>query len=463
MASRAHELVSRRMLLPLVRLRRGVRPSRRATLRAYRAGMRFRRDSSSWGHERRQAWVLDRLRMVVRRAARETVYYREVFDQAGFDPETDFDFDDFAGLPTLEREHLSSRGESLVSSVCSPGELTKQATGGSTGEPTVVLQGPEERGWAESGIDFPLIWIGVPPGASTGLLWGHHLDPDARPTIGERLREFEANVRWFDCFRLSPDVLETYHRALDRWRPACIIAYASALATLAEHVLERGHRPEYPTRCFVTGAEKLLPGQRAQIEAAFGKPVHERYGSREVGPIAFQLRPRETLEFDVDWANVLVEPESEGQSAAILVTKLHADGMPILRYRIGDLGRFASGSAPGHPTFVLPEVMGREIDRIWLPSGQWVHPVEIPHLMKDYPVREFLFRQRADYSVEIQVAPRRGFGEESLQGILTTVTDNLPGIPVELVVVEAVSRTASNKLRPIISDVVRDSEQASGT
>lgn len=456
MASQVHELVSRRMLLPLVRLRRGVRPSRRATLRAYRAGMRFRRESLSWDHERRQAWVLDRLRTVVRRAAQETVYYREVFDDAGFDPEADFDFEDFAGLPTLEREHLANRGESLVSSACPPGELTPQATGGSTGEPTEVLQGPEERGWGESGIDFPLIRIGVPPGSSTGLLWGHHLDPDARPTIRDRLRDFEANVRWFDCFRLSPDVLETYHRAFERWRPACIIAYASALATLAEHVLERGHRPEYPTRCFVTGAEKLLPGQRAQIETAFGRPVHERYGSREVGPIAFQLCPRETLDYDVDWANVLVEPESERQSAAILVTKLHADGMPILRYRIGDLGRFSSGSAPGHPTFLLPEVMGREIDRIWLPDGQWVHPVEIPHLMKDHPVREFLFRQRADYSVEIQVVPRQGFGEKSRQGILTTVTDNLPGIPVELVVVDAVTRTASKKLRPITSDVVRD-------
>jgi len=178
-----------------------------------------------------------------------------------------------------------------------------------------------------------------------------------------------------------------------------------------------------------------------------------------VGPIAFQYRPWESLEFDVDWANVLVEPETNSETASILVTKLHADGMPMLRYRIGDIGRFTSDSAPGHPTLVLPEVTGRDIDRIWLPGGGWIHPGEIPHLMKDHPVREFMFRQKADYSVEIQVVPRHEFGEESRAGILKIVHDNLPGIPVELSIVDAVPRTASSKLRPVVSEVARDERE----
>lgn len=460
MSSAVHSFASRRAFLPLVRLRRAVRPSRRATLSAYRRGMRFRREALGWDAEQRRDWVLRHLREVARSAARDTVYYRELFSRVGFDPESEFGFEDFARLPTLERDHLATDGASLVSTAIRRETLTWQATGGSTGEPTEVWQGPEERGWGESGIDFPLARIGVPPGCGTALFWGHHLDPVARRSLRERVHDFEANVRWFDCFRLSPEVLESYHHSFERWRPSCLIAYASALAALAEHVLECGHRPQYPTHCLVTGAEKLLPGQRAQIEEAFGRPVHERYGSREVGPIAFQYHPRETLSYDVDWANVFVEPETDTETASILVTKLHADGMPMLRYRIGDVGRFAAGSAPGHPTFELSEVTGREIDRIWLPSGQWVHPVEIPHLMKDHPIREFMFKQRADYSIEIQIVPRHGFAEESRLAILKTVTDNLPGIPVELVVVDAVPRTLSNKLRPIVSEVARSRNRA---
>jgi phenylacetate-CoA ligase len=455
MASTAHEVVSRRVLLPLVQWRRALRPSQREALLAYREGIRFRRESLGWDVERRREWVLRRLRLVVRGAARETEHYRQLFDDAGFDPEGDFEFDDFARLPVLERDTVASAGRRIISTAVDPDQLTKQSTGGSTGAPTEVWQGPEERGWGESGVAFPLARIGVPHGSSTGLFWGHHLDPVARETLRDRFHDFEANVRWFDCFRLSPDVLESYHRAFERWRPGCIIAYASALASLAEHVLEHEHRPSYPTRCFVTGAEKLLPTQLERIETAFGRPVHERYGSREVGPIAFQLRPRETLDYDIDWPNVLVEPETDDPTTSILVTKLHADGMPMLRYRIGDLGSFDGGGTPGHPTFVLPEVVGRDIDRIWLPSGKWVHPVEIPHLMKDHPVREFMFLQRSDYSIEIQVVPRSEFGEDSRRVILQTVTENLPGIPVELVLVDEVRRISASKLRPIVSEVER--------
>jgi len=451
------------MLLPLARVRQAVRPSRRAALRAYRDGMRFRRRTLGWSAEQRRVWMLGRLRIVVRRAARDTDYYRELFQQVGFDPESDFTFDDFARLPTLERSDIANHKASLTSRAVHRDALTPEATGGSTGEPTEISQGPEERGWGESGIVFPLERIGAPPGSSTGLLWGHNLDPSARSTRRERIHEFESNVRWFDCFRLSAEQLEQYHVALQSWRPVCVIAYASALAALAEHVLERGHRPDYPTRCFVTGAEKLLPGQRARIDAAFGRPVHERYGSREVGPIGFQYQPSESHEFEIDWANVLLEPELESETAPILVTKLHADGMPMLRYRIGDIGRFATGAAPGHPTLELPEVTGRDIERIWLPTGGWIHPVEIPHLMKEYPVREFMFRQRADYSVEIQIVPRDGFAEESRLGILKVVTDNLPGVSVELSIVDAVPRTAASKLRPVVSEVAAPPRGTSDT
>ena len=37
--------------------------------------------------------------------------------------------------------------------------------------------------------------------------------------------------------------------------------------------LARGWRPGYPTRCCVTGAERLTAAQRTLVRAAFGRPV----------------------------------------------------------------------------------------------------------------------------------------------------------------------------------------------
>jgi len=452
--AKTHELLSRGALLPLWRLQRVARGSRRAAALHYFDGLRFRRRAAGWGAEQRRAWVLERLRFAVRRAASETDYYAELFQSAGFDPLSDFGFEEFAQLPVLERDDVRRAGFGLVSRAVPRSLLRKDATGGSTGAPTEVWLGPEEAGWRESAIEYALERVGVPAGAATAFFWGHHLDPLARESLLERYHDFEANVRWFDCFRLSSEVLEGYHKEFERWRPACIIAYAGALAALAEHLTARGLRPNYPKRALVTGAEKLWPEHREVVEKTFGRPVHERYGSRDVGPMGFQLEPGRTHDFEVDWSNVVLEPETPERDSGILVTKLHADAMPLIRYRIGDLAHFPDGSRPGHPAFVLHEVLGRDLDRIWLPDGCWLNPLQLPHMLKDYPVREFFIIQRRDYSVELCIVPREGFGEESRGAILTAASANLPNIDVSLVLVESVPRTKSNKWRPVVSEVV---------
>ena len=241
--------------------------------------------------EQKREWVLERLRFTVRRSYGETDYYKDLFDRIGFDPHADFTFEDFARLPVLEREQVREEGARLLARSVPASELKKDSTGGSTGVPTDVWIGPEEMGWKESAGEYFMRRIRAATGTRTALLWGHHLDPRASDSWLERYHAFETNSRWFDCLRLSPDVLESYHQEFERWRPAAIVAYASAVWHLAEHVLERGYRPSYPTRCFVTGAEKLLPAHREIIERAFGRPVYERYGGRDVGYIAFQTDP----------------------------------------------------------------------------------------------------------------------------------------------------------------------------
>ena len=453
LTAKLHDQVSSGLLLPLSRLQRLARPSRRAHIRSYYEGLRFRRDALQWGEEQRRSWVLDRLRFVVRRAYRDTSYYRDLFNEIGFDPETNFTFDDFAKLPVLERKHIRDAPNRLRSEAVPGEDALLQASGGSTGAPTEVWLGPEERGWGESASETFMRRIGVPTGTRTALLWGHHLDPQAQDSFRDRYHAFEQNQRWFDSIRLSPERLEQYHQELSRWRPACIIAYASAAGQLAEHVIERGYQANYPSKCFVTGAEKLWPQHRAAIQEAFGRPVHERYGARDAGGLGFQMSPDQTLDYEIDWANTLLEPETDEAESPILITKLHADAMPMIRYRVNDVGRFPSGSAPGNPTFILHEVLGRLADRIWLPNGGWVTGLHVPHMMKDYPVREFVFVQRADYSIEIQIVPRNGFAEENRRSIMNTVSANLPGVDITIALVKEIVRTKSNKWRPVVSEV----------
>jgi phenylacetate-CoA ligase len=453
MSPAAHELVSTHLLQPLRGLYRLARPTLRTAAFESAEGLRFREGAAAWSPDQRREWMLARLRHTVRQAWRTTPYYTALFDELGFDPRGNFTFDEFAALPPLERADVHRAGRALISVAVRPDALRHDATGGSTGEPTVVWLGPGERGWRESGIEYYMRRIGLPRGSRAAALWGHHLDPKAGDSLGARCRAFVDNWRDLECFRLSPEVLAEHHATLERWQPRYILAYANALGALADEVGARGWRPTYPTRCFVTGAEKLTAPARARIESVFARPVHERYGSRDVGLIAFQLDPGLTLELEVDWANVLVEPDTHGPVSSLLVTKLHGDGMPMLRYRIGDLARFPAGSRPGHPAFTLDEVLGRELDRIWLPDGRWIHGAEFPHLMKDHPVREWQVVQTEDTSVTVRLVPGATFGESNRAGILEALRVNLDGLAVSLELCATLPRTRANKVRFVLSEV----------
>ena len=125
----------------------------------------------------------------------------------------------------------------------------------------------------------------------------------------------------------------------------------------------------------------------------------------------------------------------------------------MIRYRIGDMGRFAAGTKPGHPVLVLPDVLGRVLDRIVMPDGRWIAGQHLPHMLREYAVREFLFWQHPDYSVELQIVPQKEFAEDDLQTIEKLLRENLPGLPLKIELKESVVRTKSNKWRPVISEV----------
>ncbi len=453
-----HEVLSRNVAVPMLHASRSLRTSQRTAFRAYRDGLAFRRQSRNWSTEQKLDWQLLELRRTVRYAWQTTTFYRERLDSIGFDPHANFGFDEYALLPTLEREDIQAASTTIRSNAVPESDLREDATGGSTGTPTRLWKGPLERGWSESGIEYFMERIGLPFGSRIALLWGHHLDPTIRAGWKDRLHDNLEAKRWYDCFRLDRDVLLRYHGDLQRWRPRGMVAYAGALASLAETLLQEGiTNPTYPRSAFVTGAEKLFPHQREQIMTAFGRPIHERYGSRDVGLMGFQTDPMNSLAFSVDWANVILEPDgpasAEDTTAAILVTKLRADGMPMLRYRVGDVARFPTGARPGVPVHTLHEVVGRAMDRLWLPDGRWVHPVALPHLMKDFPIRDYQLHQLVDHSVTVLLVPAAGYSSQSGDSILNTLRTNLPGLSIEIEMVEEIPRGRSSKWRPVRSDI----------
>ena len=144
----------------------------RPVFAAYASGLSFRRQARDFSDEQKRDWTLRQLRLQVRRAARDTDYYRDLFKSSGFDANAEFSFDDFRHLPVLEREQIRRAGERMISQAIPRHRLLKDATGGSTGIPTEIWLGPEERGWNESGQEIALERIGCARRSEGGLLVG---------------------------------------------------------------------------------------------------------------------------------------------------------------------------------------------------------------------------------------------------------------------------------------------------
>lgn len=104
-------------------------------------------------------------------------------------------------------------------------------------------------------------------------------------------------------------------------------------------------------------------------------PVYNRYGCREFGDIAHECDQREGLHISTD--RVLVEILDENlkavrneKSGELVITDLDNYGMPIIRYRIGDMASFKDEMCScGRSLPLLKQVEGRTLDIIKAPNG----------------------------------------------------------------------------------------------
>ena len=126
-------------------------------------------------------------------------------------------------------------------------------------------------------------WWGVEPGDPEVYLWGAPVELDKTDRI-KTLRDRLLNQLVLNAFEMSPARMDEYASAISSFRPACIYGYASSVALLAAHVLERKTKLRLPAlKVVCTTGEPLFDHQREVIGEAFGVPVANEFGSRDIG------------------------------------------------------------------------------------------------------------------------------------------------------------------------------------
>ncbi|MGH7222908.1 MAG: phenylacetate--CoA ligase family protein, partial [Gemmataceae bacterium] len=259
-------------------------------------------------------------------------------------------------------------------------------------------------------------------------IWGA---PRDRPANTWRARLRGALLReplWLDTANITEANLAEFHTTLLRYRPRIIQAYARSAVLFARYLQARGLTPHRP-HGLVTSAEVLEADERRLLEDVFGCPVFNRYGCREVGMVASECPAHSGLHVMAEGLYLEIEtpsgPAAPGEMGSILVTDLLNHAMPLIRYRIGDLGAWASGTCPcGRGLPRLERVAGRVTDFLVGCDGRLVSGVYLAtYVVAQRPtLGQVQIRQQQAGAVTYRIKPGRDFHHESDLEYLRTTT-----------------------------------------
>ncbi len=427
-------------------------PGRQAQSFSFKQGIEYHQSFYQQSILEQHRAQLASLQDAVKYARRNVPYYADKL--RNLPPEFPQSFADYRTLATLDKETIRTRKKDLLSQEFNPTQLIACATSGSTGEPTVVYSSPSDIGWRLSGEQYYYALLRCPRGKRVGRLYGGEVEDRKDFLQLRRLKNWTFNRLLYDCLTLDEEYLLDVHRGFTQFAPDFIIAYSSAIYLLALTLERKCLRPTYPQQVILCAAEKLETYQRAVVERVFGVPVVERYGSRDIGQMAYQL-PEQGQDFQIDRCSCLIEPDGlpdENGVAPVLVTTLRNQAMPLLRYRIEDLARFPLTWTPDQAVISLAEIVGRTCDYILLPGNKKVSGGMMDILFQDKDVTAYQVVQQADTSVQVKIVPGPQLNLTQRDEMQRLIRTHLAGVAVEFEYPAEIQRTTAHaKLRPVVS------------
>ena len=402
----------------------------------------------------------EKLMQLLRVAKAHSPWHAGRLAAANIDPDAGvLSLADLRRLPTMTKQDARENVDRIAWRGA-PGGAFKYNTGGSSGQPLIFYYGRWRQASDAAGRIRARRWWGVDVGEREVYLWGAPVElnkTDRIKTIRDRL----LNQLVLNAFEMSPRQMDAYVEAIRAFRPKCIYGYASSVALLAAHAEERGLDLRVPElRVVCTTGEPLYPHQRELIVRAFGAPVANEFGSRDIGFTAHETPHGQMLLMS---ESIILEVlREDGSSAApgeigeAVMTGLCSDAQPFVRYRTGDMVKLsATPCQEGRGLHVIEDVVGRSTDFIVRGDGTIMHALAVIYVLRAVEgVGEFKIVQHAADRIEVLLVPGQSWTERAptqiTQGLQARLGAN---VHVEIRTMDAIPAEASGKHRYVVSHV----------
>lgn len=403
--------VCAKVVLPLLARREGSR---------WLEHLEYLERSQYFEPERVREIQLRKLRDMVAHAAHATEYYRSAYSRVGADARDVKSFADFEALPLLRKVELQQRPEEFQAEGVD--RFMPYLTSGSTGTPIRGWWDKASTDWKKACGMRSNFWAGYRLGERIACLYGN---PERELSGTRKLkallrRKLVQRTEVLNLLDLAPEAMLAFADRLRRRPPAILWGHAHGLYLLARFYEKQGIMDLRPRGMYSAGM--VLHGfERETVERVFGGVLQDRYGCEELGMIAAECRTKEGLHVNVD--DLYVEflgadgrPVAAGERGAIVVTDLSNRAMPLIRYRMEDVGvPSARRCSCGRTQPLIERIEGRVADFLITPEGRLVSGISLTdHFAGQIPgVAQMQIVQKKRDLLVLVVVKGAGFSEAS--------------------------------------------------
>ncbi|MFN6305117.1 MAG: phenylacetate--CoA ligase family protein [Planctomycetota bacterium] len=146
-----------------------------------------------------------------------------------------------------------------------------------------------------------------------------------------------------------------------------------------------------------------------QVREYLGVETRNAYGTSELGPIAASCDNHVAMHVNENFYEIEImrdgQPVDDGQIGEIVITDLTNTAMPLIRYKVGDVGRFVPELCRCGRTTRRIEVLGRMQETIQH-EERWITPAAIAEIAySDRGVSNFRVDEIGVNQFELQITP----------------------------------------------------------
>jgi phenylacetate-CoA ligase len=365
-------------------------------------------------------------------------------------------------LPILTKQEVRTEAERLKSRALPPGlKLCSEWTTGSTGVPVEIVKTSFYDLLFRATRVRLLRWHGYDPAGKICDIRRPFWKTEAAVFRMPRW-EFPMGTLFQTGEQVTMDIfseIEAQVNFLESEAPDYFLTYPSNLRLLLRAFRRAGKR--LPTlRLVRTITERLDPDLRRECQETLGVPLVDTYGCTEGGYLAVQCpeHAHYHVQSELNLVEVLHEdgaPCQPGETGRVVITPLHALGMPLLRYELGDYAEVGEPCPCGRGLPVLRQIYGRKKETLALPSGERRYSILVTHVFdRMRAVVQYQIVQKSLTLLEVRIVVERPLEKAECEQIVLGLAKQVgTEFEIRLVFVESIPRLPGGKQMDFFSEV----------